>query len=181
MLDLREVTEFIRDFLGYIIAIGVLLFVMIFIISVQPVAGNSMDPTLKDGQFVLVSKISYLIGPIQRNQIVVLDNHGKSYIKRVIGLPGEKIDYLDGILFVNDEGFKEVFIKDDVVTYNFTFSDLCSEKDCPDGVIPKDKYVVMGDNRPESKDSRDNTFGLVDRKDIKGKVFFRINPFGKIE
>jgi signal peptidase I len=180
-MDLREVTEFCRDFMGYIIAVAVLLFVMLFIIAVQPIAGNSMNPTLKDGQFTLVLKCSYLFSPVERGDIVALTNHDKSYVKRVIGLPGEKIEYMDGKLLINDETYLEKYLGDKVVTTNFTFSDICSKKDCPDGKIPEGKYMVMGDNRPESKDSRDKEeFGLVDKKDIKGKIFFSLNPFGGV-
>lgn len=180
-MDLRDITEFFRDFMWYIIAFVVIAFVFTFVLAFQPVAGNSMDPTLKDGQIVLVSKFSYRISKISRNDIVVLKHHGKSYVKRVVGLPGEKIEYMEGILYINDEPYKETYLGDDVVTYNFMFVDVCSPADCPDGKIPEGKYLVMGDNRPESIDSRDMSFGLVDKSDIKGKVFFRIWPFGKVE
>ena len=174
-MDLREVTEFLRDFAGYIVAFLVIVFVFTFIVALNPVAGNSMSPTLEEGQIVLVSKI---FKNYQRNEIVVLKNNSKSYVKRVIGLPGERIDYLNGVLYVDNNSYKETFLKNDVITSNFLFEDICSRKDCPDGVIPDNKYLVLGDNRPESVDSRDNSFGLVDKKDIKGKVFFKIWPVG---
>lgn len=181
-MDLREVTEFCKDFMGYIIAIGVVLFIMIFVIAIQPIAGNSMDPTLKDGQFTLVSKFQYLFGEPSRGDIVALTTHGKSYVKRVIGLPGEKIEYMDGKLLINDETYVEKYLGENITTTNFTFSDICSKEDCPDGKIPEGKYMVMGDNRPESKDSRDKEeFGLIDKKNIKGKVFFSLNPFGSVK
>ena len=140
-----------------------------------------MNPTLKDGHLVLVSKIDYLFGKIERNQIVVLNHNGKSYVKRVIGLPDENVYYLDGILYINGETFKETYLNEGVETYNFMFEDVCSIDDCPDGRIPKDKYLVIGDNRPESLDSRDSTFGLVDKKEIKGRVFFDINTFSGVK
>ena len=177
MPDLREVVEFFRDIMWYVIVFAIIIFVLTFIIGVQTVAGNSMVPTLKDGQPVLVSRLHK---NIKRNEIVVLNHDGKSYVKRVIGLPGEKVDYMDNILYINDEPFKETYLNDKVETYNFLFKDVCDEK-CPNGVIPDNKYLVMGDNRPESIDSRDTTFGLVDKKDIKGKVFFSIFPFKSIK
>ena len=179
-MDLREITEFFRDFMWYIIVIVVIIFVFTFVVSIQTVAGNSMFPTLEDGNMVLVSKISYRLSNIKRNDIVVLKNNGKTFVKRVIGLPGEKIEYMDGYLYIDGESFKETFLNPDVVTYNFMFIDVCSLEDCPDGKIPDNKYLVMGDNRPESSDSRDSSFGLVDKSDIKGKVFFKLWPFGKI-
>ena len=72
-----------------------------------------------------------------------------------------------------------MFLEKDIVTSGFTLDDICKENECPDGVIPKDKYLVLGDNRPESDDSRNESFGLVDKSELKGKVFFRVWPLGK--
>ena len=180
-MDLREITEFFRDFMWYIIALIVIIIVVTFIVAFQPVAGNSMNPTLKDGDIVLVSKISYILSSPKRNQIAVLNNNGKSYIKRVIGLPGEKVEYMDDILYINGEPFKESYLGEEVKTYNFLFIDVCSLEDCPEGVIPEGKYLVMGDNREESDDSRNPEFGLVDKKDLNGKVVFKIYPIGRVK
>ena len=183
-MDLREVTEFFRDAFGYIVTIGILLFVFFFIVSIQPIAGNSMSPTLEDGQLTLVTRFTYKISNPERNEIVIINKDKKSYVKRVVGLPGENIKYINGLLYVDEKAYKESFLEDGVVTSNFLFEDICSLKDCPDGVIPEDKYLVLGDNRPESKDSRDSSFGLVDKKEIKGKVIVRIwpiNKFGKVK
>ena len=180
-MDLREVTEFLRDAGSYIITIGIILF--LFVVAIQPVSGNSMAPTLVDQDLNLVSRFTYRITKPKRNEIVVLRKDNKTYIKRIVGLPGENIKYLGDYLYVNDKPYREVFLKEDVKTSNFLFEDICSIEDCPDGVIPKDKYLVLGDNRPESMDSRDNSFGLVDRKELKGKVIARVWPlskFGKV-
>lgn len=179
-MDLREVVEFFKDIMWYVIVFAIIIFVLTFLVGIQTVAGNSMDPTLKDGQVVLVSRLSYKFKDIERNQVVVLNNDGKSYVKRVIGLPGEKVEYIDNILYINDEPYKETFLDEKVVTYSFLFKDICDEE-CPNGVIPENKYLVMGDNRPESEDSRSTKFGLIDKKDIKGKVFQSLLPFKKIK
>ena len=165
-MDLRDVTEFLRDCAGYIITIGVMIFIFVFIVAVQPIAGNSMAPTLEDTELSLVSKFAYTISKPQRNEIVILKKDGKSYVKRIVGLPGENVKYLNGILYINEVPFREVFLDESVITSNFMFEDICSIDDCPDGVIPEGKYLVLGDNRPESMDSRDNSFGLVDKKDF---------------
>lgn len=183
-MDLREVKEFLRDFSIFFITVGVLIIVFMFIVSFQPIAGNSMVPTLEEGNVVLVSKFSYLFGYIKRNDIVTLKVNGKSYVKRVIGLPGEDIKYLKNVLYINDSPFTENFLKEGIETSGFTLDDVCKENECPDGKIPKDKYLVLGDNRPESEDSRTKTFGLVSKKQIKGKVFFKIwpiNNMGKVQ
>lgn len=179
-MDLREVTEFFRDFMWYIIAFFVIVIIFVFIVSFQPVAGNSMSPTLEEGQVVLVSKLSYLFSDIQRNEIVVVKKDAKSYIKRVIALPGEKVEYMNGLLYIDGTPYKETFLDESVITSNFLFIDICSENDCPDGVIPEDMYFVLGDNRPESEDSRTPEFGLVKRKEIKGKAFFKIWPLNNM-
>lgn len=179
-MDLREVTEFLRDAAGYIATIAVMIFIFVFVVAVQPIAGNSMSPTLEDTELSLVSKFTYKISKPQRNEIVILWKDKKSYVKRIVGLPGENIKYLNGILYINDVPFRETFLDESVVTSNFMFEDICSLEDCPDGVIPENKYLVLGDNRPESMDSRDNSFGLVDKKELKGKVFARIWPLSKL-
>ena len=177
-MDLRDLQEFLRDFAGYVASVGVILFIFVFIVALHPIAGNSMTPSLEEGEVVLVSKLK--IGAINRDDIVVIKKERKNYVKRVIGLPGEKIEYMNGILFINDKGYKETFLDQNIVTTNFLFVDICSKEDCPDGKIPENKYLVMGDNRPESTDSRDNNFGLVDKDEIKGEVFFRIWPVNEL-
>lgn len=178
--DTREIKEFLRDASIYIIGILIILIVLVFIVSFQPIAGNSMVPTLEEGNVVLVSKLSYLFKDIERNEIVTLKVNGKSYVKRVIGLPGEEIKYLKNILYIDDVPFNETFLGENIKTSGFTMDDICKENECPDGKIPEDKYLVLGDNRPESEDSRTPSFGLVKKSDIKGKVFFRIWPLNKI-
>lgn len=176
-MDLREISEFFRDFSIYLITFMVIVIIFIFVISLQPIAGNSMVPTLEEGDVVLVSKFSYRFFKIKRNDIVTLSVNGKSYVKRVIGLPGEDIKYIKNVLYIDNNPFKEMFLPDDIETSGFTLEDVCKEDECPNGVIPEDKYLVLGDNRPESDDSRNKEFGLVSKDDIKGKVFFRIWPF----
>ena len=182
-MDLREVTEFFRDFAGLIFTVVILILIFTFVVAIQPVAGNSMAPTLEDGQLTMVSRFKYYISKPKRNESVVLKKDNKSYVKRIVGLPGENVKYLNGYLYVDEKPYRELFLKEGIVTSNFLFEDICSLKDCPDGVIPENKYLVLGDNRPESMDSRDNSFGLVDIKEIKGRVFAEIWPlkeFGKV-
>ena len=177
-MDLRDITEFFKDFGKYIITMGVIVIVFVFIVALQPVAGNSMIPTLEEGAVVVVFKIN---PNLKRNQIVVVKgSDNKSYIKRIIGLPGEKIDYLNGILYINDRGYEETFLDDSIQTSNFLFDDICSNKDCPNGVIPDGMYLLLGDNRSESVDSRTPDFGLRSKKDIKGKVILKIWPINKM-
>jgi signal peptidase I len=87
-------------------------------------------------------------------------------------MPGDKVEYKDNILYVNDEVVEEKFLDDNIVTDDFSITDLGYE------VIPKGKYLVLGDNRGDSLDSRD--IGLIDEKTILGKINLRIWPINKI-
>ena len=180
-MDFREVKEFFKDIGSYIITFLIIILFFTFIISLQSISGNSMHPTLKEGNIVIVNKLFYRLGKVHRNDIVEVKNdEGKTFVKRVIGLPGEKIEYLNGILYVGGTAYKETYLNDDVITNNFLFEDICSIDDCPDGVIPKDKYLLLGDNRQESEDSRTSEFGLRSRKNIKGKVTIKLWPLKEI-
>ena len=180
MPDFRELTEFIKDAFVYIAIFLVIAFVFLFIVAVVPIAGNSMNPTLTDGNLTLSIRFVYIFSSPQRNDIVTfVDSNKKRYVKRVIGLPGESIDYLNGYLYINGESYVEQFI-DGSKTNNFMFVDICGVDECPDGKIPEDKYLVLGDNRPESQDSRDPEIGLISEKDIDGKILFRIWPIKQI-
>jgi signal peptidase I len=181
MPDLREVKEFLKDTLAYIIVIILTMLVFIYVFSFQQVIGNSMSPVLNDGDVAFLSKITYRISKVKRNDVIALKtNDGKVYVKRVIGLPGESISYMDNILYINNEPFTEEFLGEEVNTNNFMFEDICSKEDCPNGVIPDNMYLVLGDNREDSLDSRDSSLGLVPKDNIIGKSLIRIWPLNKI-
>jgi signal peptidase I len=172
-MDLRGLKEFIKDSLVVIITFVVTIGVFLFFISVQSVTGNSMHPNYLHGDFVIVSKgLSKITKPKRFDVVTVIDDQGKSYIKRIIGLPGETIHYLDNVLYVNEQPIVESFLNN-IETYSFFLEDVC-RKDCPNNVIPEGKYLLLGDNRTESLDSRDPLFGLRDKASIKGKVIFKI-------
>lgn len=172
-MDWLEIKEFIKDSIKYILTIIAVLFVIVYVVSVQQIVGPSMSPTLKSGDIVLLNKFEYRFLKIKRNQVVVLNYKETKYmVKRIIGLPGEKIEYKDNTLYINDKPYNEPFIKD-VFTEDFSLKDLGYE------IIPKDKYLVLGDNRENSTDSRN--FGLVSKKDIIGKTIIRFWPLNKFK
>ena len=179
-MDLRDIKEFFRDCFGYIVTFVIIAFILTFVVAFHPVAGNSMVPTLEEGNVALVSKSHQFIFGVKKNQIVIVKKEGKTYIKRVVGLPGEEVHYLNNVLYVNDTPYKENFLGSGVTTNNFMFEDICSKEDCPDGKIPDGYYLVLGDNRNESIDSRDNNFGLVKKNEIKGVVIVNIWPLDSI-
>lgn len=179
MPDFRELTEFLKDTFAYVVMFAVMIFIFLFVVAIAPIAGNSMNPTLADGDFVIVAKFSYWFSDVGRDDIVIFkDSERKKYVKRVVGLPGETIDYLDGFLYINDKPYKETLL-DGSKTNNFMFEDICSKDDCPEGKIPDGMYLVLGDNRRDSKDSRDHSIGLVSEKEIFGKIIFKLWPFSE--
>lgn len=172
-MDWLEIKEFLRDSAKYILTIIAVLVVVIYVVSVQQIIGPSMKPTLNNGDIVLLNKFQYRLFDIKRNQIIALNYKDTKYmVKRVIGLPGEKIEFKDNTLYINDKAYTEPFIKN-VKTNDFSLKDIGYD------VIPDDMYLVLGDNRENSMDGRD--FGLIKKKDIIGKASIRIWPLNKIK
>lgn len=141
-----------------------------------------MHPTLKDGELLLLSKISYKIKEVERFDIVVIKEEDR-IIKRVIGLPGENVSYIDNILYIDGVEVEDKYSNG--ITKNFDLSDLCftdEDKDnrlsCINNQIPEGYYLVLGDNRSISKDSR--KIGLIPKEDIVGKAVFRFWPIKNI-
>ena len=162
--------KFLNSIKDYIIIILVVVLFRTFIATPAVVNGDSMDNTLKDGHIVLINKLSYVFGDVKRFDIVVLNNESDSdkIIKRVIGLPNEKIEYKEGKLFINDSEIKlEIKFED---TEDFVFE------------TKENEYFVLGDNRDVSKDSR--ALGNFNKEDIVGKVgirFYPVDKFGSVE
>ena len=163
--------KIINELYPYIVIIVVVVLIRTFIITPVVVSGDSMKPNLDNGQMLLVRKIGYNSGTIERFDIVVIKNDNEEIIKRVIGLPGEHISYKNNRLYVNDELIEVIYSFRDTNDFNL-------EEVCTCSSIPKGKYLVLGDNRPISKDSR--TIGLIDEDDIVGKAIVRIWPVTKI-
>ena len=173
-------SKLLKQIITYFITLLLLLLIILFLVGFETIIDDSMSPTLNKGDIVLISKYFYYSKFPQRNEIVLIKKDNKSYIKRIVGLPNEKIYYLNGLIYVNDKPYKEIFL-DKNNTSDFLLEDICSKDDCPNGTIPDNKYLVMGDNRENSIDSRSSDFGLVDKDEINGKVFFRLFPFNLID
>lgn len=161
----------IKELIPYIIIIITVVIIRTYIITPVIVVGDSMYPTLKEKQILLLNKINYKFNDIKRYDIVVI-NVGKSeIIKRVIGLPGETIEYKNNILYIDG---KEVETEYNFDTEDFTLKSICNCEKIPEG-----KYLVLGDNRKVSADSR--IIGLIDKKDIEGSTSISIWPMKKIK
>lgn len=170
--------KFAKEWLPYLIIIVVVILIRSYIITPVIVRGDSMDDTLHDGEVLLLSKISYRLNDINRYDIVVVKDIDNDYIiKRVIGMPGDEIYYEDDTLYINGKKVDKRFTEDE--TEDFELEEICeiNDDDCSDG-IPEGKYLVLGDNRDVSADSR--VKGLIDSKQIIGKTVIRLWPLNKI-
>ena len=168
-----SIKEFIIDLIKLIVVVVVILFLMIYVVSVTQVVGNSMYSTLEDGDVLILNKFKYRFFDIERGDIISLENDDTKYlIKRVIGLPGDSISIKDNTLYINGEVYIENYLEEGLVYDDFELTSLGYD------VIPDDMYLVLGDNRPDSVDSRE--IGLVSKDDIIGKISFRIWPLNKL-
>ncbi len=169
-MDLRDIKELLKDISKYIVIAVLVLLLVIYVVSLQQVVGPSMSPNYQDGDILILNKLHYKIHNPKRFEVVAIKyNDTKYFIKRVIGLPGETISYQNGILYVNGEVVEEKFKT--TTTADFSLEDLGYE------TIPKDYYLVVGDNRENSLDGRSKEVGLIHKKEFIGKVSFRIWPF----
>lgn len=151
------------------IIVAVILF-RTFLYSPIIVRETSMIPTLHDGDVMILNKIGYRTNGIERFDIVVFNYDNEELIKRVIGLPGDYVEYDDNKLYINGEYVEENFERRE--TKDFILEAIGYS------VIPEGKYFVLGDNRPISKDSR--LIGLIEEKDILGYTNTIIFPFKDI-
>ena len=140
------------------------------------VSGVSMEPTLKEGQVVIVNKFKYYLKKPKRNDVIVYKQSNKEHsyfeLKRVIGLPGETVKIKNGVVYINDEVMKEK-IKTDIIQN----SGLAEE-----GVkLDDNEYFVLGDNRNDSEDSRFASVGNVLRNEILGKAIAIEKPFSLVD
>lgn len=130
-----------------------------------------MNPTLNEGDIIITNKFIYRFKSIERNDVVVISQDEKYMIKRIVGLPGEKVEYQNNDVLINGKAYKETFTNSE--TEDFTIQDLGYD------VIPEDMYLVLGDNREDSLDSR--TFGLISKNQIIGKAWIKIWPISKMK
>lgn len=166
-----------REVIGmvlYIAAVLAAVFVInTFVAQRTEVNGMSMYPTLNNGDNLITDKISYRFVDPKRFDIIVFPyQHEENtyFIKRIIGLPGETIQITDGAIYIDGEVLEEDYGREVMSTGGSAEDPI---------TLGEDEYFVLGDNRNNSKDSRDPMVGTIHRKDIVGRAFIRIWPFSK--
>ncbi len=156
----EKIIKNIKELMPYIIILLVIAFVRTFIITPIKVNGSSMFQTLNGKEYMLLNKL----GHIDRYDIVVVDTKDDELIKRVYGLPGEKIAIQNSNIYINDKKIEDKYAYGNTNSYDAI-------------TLKEDEYFVLGDNRLVSLDSR--TIGPVKKKNIKGTTDFIIYPFNR--
>ena len=181
-LDKKKVEEkefsWAREILGtaaYLLVVVALTFLFVqFVGQRTHVNGDSMNVTLEDGDNLIVDKLSYRFSDPKRYDIIVFPYQYQEktyYIKRIIGMPGETVQVIDGMVYIDGEMLDE--------TYGMEMMQYAGVASEPI-TLGEDEYFVLGDNRNNSSDSRDPSVGNIQEDQIIGKAFLRIWPFNKI-
>ena len=160
-----------------------------YMLGKTTVVGHSMEPTLENDDSLLVDKVSYCFRQPERYDVIVFEpaiaNVSKYYVKRIVGLPGETIQIIDGVVYINGEP-----LENDVI-YSFGLKDEAGKPVEPEkiynaGLAEKpitlgyDEYFVLGDNRNNSEDSRFSNVGNVKYSAIIGSIWAVSSPFGRM-
>lgn len=169
---LREIREWV---ISILVAVIIAIVIKSFLIDVIQVSGTSMLPYLRNNDRLVIEKVSMYMDSYKRGEIVIFKPTTEAkdiYIKRVIGLPGDKIDIKEGYVFVNNIKINENYLPSGTFTDigNIEYSSL---------VVPENCLFVLGDNRTVSEDSR--FIGPVPVENIKGHAIFRVFPFNQLK
>lgn len=178
MEDKEKSKGIFREILDWVIYIGIILlftYLIITYVGVRTrVSGQSMQPTLHDGDNLLVDKLTYRFRDPKRYEIVVFPykyEEDTYYIKRIIGLPGETVQIIDGYVYINGKKLEKDYGAEVMQDAGIAEESI---------TLGKDEYFVLGDNRNHSSDSRVPNVGVLNRKDLMGRAWIRIWPFDSI-
>ncbi len=175
----REGLQWLKAF---VLAVLIALFVKHFLLTTYVVEGKSMMPSIQGGNRLIVNKADYHITEPHRFEVIIFHaNKTEDYVKRVIGLPGDKIVYKHDVLYVNGKAVKEPYLdpyKKKLISGQLT-NDFSLMEETGRATVPKGKLWVMGDNRQISDDSRE--FGFVDMHQVVGKVDVRFWPVNEVQ
>lgn len=166
-----------KEWIKAVISALAAAFVIMQFVVPTSVSGSSMEPAFLDHDYLLVSKQAYIHArEPQRGDVIVFqsqlkDEEGqdKKLIKRIVALPGELVAVEDGKVYINGEELQESYTAD-----GYTDGTVYPVR------VPEDSYFCMGDNRLDSRDSRDLAVGFVEKSQIVGRVVFRLYPFDEI-
>ncbi|OGM14773.1 signal peptidase I [Candidatus Woesebacteria bacterium RBG_16_39_8b] len=165
-LDITEVVVF---------AIAIFLFLYLLVLQPHKIKGASMEPNFHNGEYLLTDKVTYRFGEPERGDVIVFaapPDETEDFIKRIIALPGEKMSVHEGFVFINGQRLNEIYLPNSLKTESGDFF-----KDGREIEVPQEHFVVLGDNRLFSSDSR--SWGFITRDEIKGRAWIVYWPFSE--
>jgi signal peptidase I len=161
----RGLGSMLRELVETLILTLVIFLLIRFAVQNFRIEGYSMEPNFHDGQFLFVNKLVYMLGKPERGDVIVFvppTSASRDYIKRVIGLPGDKVEIINGTVYINDQVLNEAYPLNPA-TYSM-----------PPLIVPPDEYFVLGDNRNFSSDS--HSWGTVHASKIIGRAWISYWP-----
>ena len=172
----RGLLSILVEWILFIAVILVLTYLVITYVGQRTrVRGDSMETTLNSGDSLIVDKISYRFRDPERYDIIVFPYKYEEhtyYIKRIVGMPGETIQIIDGYVYIDGELLESDIYGNEVMEYASLASTPIA--------LGEDEYFVLGDNRNHSSDSRDPSVGVLTREDLIGRAWLRIYPFDEM-
>lgn len=148
-----------KEILSYVLIFTSTFFILHSVMGMAYIPSGSMEPTLSVGRKYPYITVAYLFNGPKRGDIIVFDDHGVAYCKRIIGLPGETVSFDGGFVYINGERLDEPYVA------GFTYPYLANEYTVPEG-----EYLFLGDNRENSKDSRLWEYSFLKKSQILGKI-----------
>jgi len=160
-----DIKSWLRDIL---VAFVIAIFIVVFVVQPVKVEGTSMQPRLVDQERIFVNRFIYQFKNITRGDVVVFRyprDHRKSFIKRVLAVPGDEVEIRNGMVYLNGARISEPYVN----------PEFLDNRSFPNVIVPRGQYFVLGDHRSSSNDSRN--WGFVSQELIYGKAFFSYWPF----
>jgi signal peptidase I len=169
----RRLGTFFLDIIQVVVfAVSIFLFVYLLIMQPHKIKGNSMEPNFHNAQYLLTDKVSYRFGEPKRGDVVVFKappDDKDEFIKRVIGLPGERVSLKAGRFYINDQLLEEKYLPSSQITSGGQFL-----AEGQSATIPESSYFMVGDNRDHSFDSR--AWGFIGKSKITGRAWLLYWP-----
>lgn len=178
-IEKSEEKSIMKELFGWIIyiliVVGLTYLILTYVGQRTRVSGHSMETTLSSGDNLIVDKLSYRFKEPKRFDIIVFPykyEENTYYIKRIIGLPGETVQVIDGYAYIDGELLEtDIYGAEEMEDPGIASKSL---------TLKEGEYFVLGDNRNHSQDSRDPSVGILTREDLLGKAWIRIYPFDKM-